>query len=63
MSVLAWIIAFSVFGSLLSILAAGAYLLLPETLRARQPCDAGKFCYRGIAGGVAFIHLLPARFG
>lgn len=58
MSVLAWIIAFSVLGSLLSVLAAAGYLLLPERARLRSLSALVSFA-TGVLLGVAFIHLLP----
>lgn len=58
MSVLAWIIAFSVIGSLLSVAAAAAYLLLPERARERSLSALVSFA-TGVLLGVAFIHLLP----
>jgi zinc and cadmium transporter len=58
MSVLTWIIAFSVLGSLLSIGTAAAYLLLPETARDRSLSMLVSFA-TGVLLGVAFIHLLP----
>ncbi len=58
MTVLPWIIGFSVLGSLLSVAAAGAYLLLPETLRERSLSALVSFA-TGVLLGVAFIHLLP----
>ncbi len=58
MSVLGWIIAFSVVGSVLSISAAGAYLLLPQMVRDRSLSMLVSFA-TGVLLGVAFIHLLP----
>ena len=58
MSVLGWIIAFSVFGSLLSVATAAAYLLLPERARIRSLTLLVSFA-TGVLLGVAFIHLLP----
>lgn len=58
MSVFAWIIAFSVLGSLLSVAAAGAYLLLPDTARDRTLSGLVSFA-TGVLLGVAFLHLLP----
>jgi zinc and cadmium transporter len=58
MSVLGWIIAFSVFGSLLSVGMAAGYLLLPERARTRSLDGLVSFA-TGVLLGVAFIHLLP----
>lgn len=58
MSVLSWIIAFSVIGSLLSVAMAAGYLLLPENARARSLSALVSFA-TGVLLGVAFIHLLP----
>lgn len=58
MSVLGWIIAFSVFGSLLSIVTAAGYLLLPERTRVQSLTFLVSFA-TGVLLGVAFIHLLP----
>ncbi len=58
MSVLGWIIAFSVIGSLLSVGTAAAYLLLPQRLRDRSLSMLVSFA-TGVLLGVAFIHLLP----
>ena len=58
MSVLGWIIAFSVFGSLLSVATAAGYLLLPERARTRSLTLLVSFA-TGVLLGVAFIHLLP----
>lgn len=58
MGVLGWIIAFSVLGSLLSVGTAAAYLLLPESARARSLSMLVSFA-TGVLLGVAFIHLLP----
>jgi len=58
MSVFAWIMVFSVLGSLLSVAAAGAYLLLPERARERSLSALVSFA-TGVLLGVAFIHLLP----
>ena len=58
MSVLAWIVAFSILGSLLSVAAAGAYLLLPDSARNRTLSGLVSFA-TGVLLGVAFLHLLP----
>lgn len=58
MSVLGWIIAFSVLGSLLSVAAAATYLLLPDKARERSLSMLVSFA-TGVLLGVAFIHLLP----
>ena len=58
MSVLSWIVAFSVLGSLLSVATAAAYLLLPERTRVRSLSALVSFA-TGVLLGVAFIHLLP----
>ena len=58
MSVLGWIISFSVFGSLLSVGTAAGYLLLPARARERSLSLLVSFA-TGALLGVAFIHLLP----
>jgi zinc and cadmium transporter len=58
MSVLSWIIAFSVLGSLLSVGMAAGYLLLPEKARVRSLSALVSFA-TGVLLGVAFVHLLP----
>ena len=59
MTVLYWIIAFSLLGSVLSVAAAGAYLLLPKPLRTRTLSGLVSFA-TGVLLGVAFLHLLPS---
>ncbi len=58
MSLLTWILLFCLLGGVLSVLAAGAYLLLPETLRARLLPHAVSFAI-GALLGAAFLALLP----
>ena len=59
MTVLYWIIAFSLLGSILSIAAAAAYLLLPENVRTLTLASLVSFA-TGVLLGVAFLHLLPS---
>lgn len=59
MTVLYWIIAFSLLGSILSIAAAAAYLLLPKRLRTLTLASLVSFA-TGVLLGAAFLHLLPS---
>ena len=58
MTVLYWIIGFSLISSILSVAAAGGYLLLPQTVRTKTLSMLVSFA-TGVLLGVAFIHLLP----
>lgn len=55
---LAWIIVFSLIGGVLSVLAAGLFLLLPEQWRVRLLPHAVSFAI-GALLGAAFLALLP----
>jgi zinc and cadmium transporter len=57
-SLLLWIVAFTALGGALSVLAAGAFLLLPEALRARWLSALVSFAV-GALLGAAFLDLLP----
>ncbi|MEM7467441.1 MAG: ZIP family metal transporter, partial [Pseudomonadota bacterium] len=59
MTVFTWIIAFSVLGSVLSVAAAGLYLLLPANFRKRTLAGLVSFA-TGVLLGTAFLHLLPS---
>ncbi|MEX2164045.1 MAG: ZIP family metal transporter [Sulfuricaulis sp.] len=56
-----WIIAFTVLGGVLSVLAAAAFLLLPERLRARLLSPMVSFAI-GTLLGAAFLAILPHAF-
>ena len=58
MSVLTWIIIFSLFGGVLSVLAASVFLLLPEPGRSRILPHMVSFAI-GALLGAAFLGLLP----
>lgn len=58
MPLLAWILAFAVLGSLLSVAAAGLYLLLPQRARERSLNYLVSFA-TGMLLGAGFLHLLP----
>lgn len=58
MTLLVWIIVFSLIGGVLSVLAAGLFLLLPEQRRARLLPHAVSFAI-GALLGAAFLALLP----
>lgn len=58
MALLAWILGFSVLGSLLSVAAAAVYLLLPERVRERSLNYLISFA-TGMLLGAGFLHLLP----
>lgn len=57
-TILLWILLFAVVGSVFSVTAAGAYLLLPERLRQSTLSHLISFA-TGVLLGVAFMHLLP----
>ena len=58
MNLLAWILAFSVLGSVLSLAAAALYLLLPKRMRDRSLDYLVSFA-TGMLLGAGFLHLLP----
>jgi zinc and cadmium transporter len=58
MHLLAWILGFSVLGSLLSVAAAAVYLLLPQRVRERSLNYLISFA-TGMLLGAGFLHLLP----
>lgn len=58
MNLLFWIIVFSLLGGVLSVMAAGSYLLLSERLRARTLPHLVSFAI-GALLGAAFLALLP----
>lgn len=58
MSLLTWILLFSLLGGLLSVLAAATFLLFPERLRARLLPHFVSFAI-GALLGAAFLALLP----
>ena len=58
MNLLAWILGFSVLGSLLSVAAAAVYLLLPQRVRERSLNYLISFA-TGMLLGAGFLHLLP----
>ena len=60
-SLLFWIIGFSAFGGVLSVLAAASFLLLPATLRARLLPSMVSFAI-GALLGAAFLAILPHAF-
>lgn len=60
-SLILWIIAFTVLGGVLSVLAAGAFLLLPESVRARMLSPMVSFAI-GALLGAAFLAILPHAF-
>ncbi|MEQ8663113.1 MAG: ZIP family metal transporter [Gammaproteobacteria bacterium] len=57
-SSLFWVLVFSLLGSVLSVLAAASYLLLPERIRAKSPDYLLSFAI-GMLLGAGFLHLLP----
>lgn len=57
-SSLLWVLVFSLLGSVLSVLAAASYLLLPEHVRERSPDYLLSFAI-GMLLGAGFLHLLP----
>lgn len=58
MSLLAWILLFSILGGVLSVLVAGLYLLLSDSIRARLLPHLISFAI-GALLGAAFLGLLP----
>ncbi len=58
MDLLAWIILFSLFGGVLSVVAASGFLLMPETWRTRALPHFVSFAV-GALLGAAFLGLLP----
>jgi len=58
MSLLTWILLFSLLGGVLSVLAAAVFLLFPERLRARLLPHSVSFAI-GALLGAAFLALLP----
>lgn len=60
-SLILWIVAFAALGGVLSVLAAGAFLLLPERLRAQSLPSFVSFAI-GALLGAAFLGLLPHAF-
>lgn len=58
MSLLGWVILFTLLGSLLSVLAAALFLWLPEHIRARALPHLVSFAI-GVLLGAAFLDLLP----
>lgn len=53
-----WVLGFSLLGSVLSVLAAAVYLLLPQTLRDKSLDYLIAFAI-GMLLGAGFLHLLP----
>jgi len=62
MSVLTWIIIFSLIGGVLSVIAASVFLLLPEGKRTRSLPHMVSFAI-GALLGAAFLGLLPHALG
>jgi zinc and cadmium transporter len=60
-SLILWIIAFTALGGVLSVLAAGAFLLLPEGVRTRLLSPMVSFAI-GALLGAAFLAILPHAF-
>ncbi len=60
-SLILWIIVFTVLGGALSVLAAGAFLLLPESVRTRMLSPMVSFAI-GALLGAAFLAILPHAF-
>lgn len=58
MNLLGWIIVFSLFGGVLSVVAASGFLLMPETWRTRALPHFVSFAV-GALLGAAFLGLLP----
>jgi zinc and cadmium transporter len=58
MSAFSWVLIWSCGGSLLSVLAAGVYLLVPQGLRERSMTYLISFAI-GMLLGAGFLHLLP----
>ena len=57
-SSLSWVLFFSLLGSVLSVVAAATYLLLPERIREKSPDYLLSFAI-GMLLGAGFLHLLP----
>ena len=53
-----WVLGFSLLGSVLSVAAAGTYLLLPATVREKSLDYLLSFAI-GMLLGAGFLHLLP----
>jgi zinc and cadmium transporter len=60
-SLILWIIVFTALGGALSVLAAGAFLLLPESVRTRMLSPMVSFAI-GALLGAAFLAILPHAF-
>ena len=60
-SLILWIIVFTALGGVLSVLAASAFLLLPESMRARMLSPMVSFAI-GALLGAAFLAILPHAF-
>ena len=60
-SLILWIIVFTALGGALSVLAAGAFLLLPERVRTRMLSPMVSFAI-GALLGAAFLAILPHAF-
>ena len=60
-SLILWIIVFTALGGVLSVLAAGAFLLLPESMRTRMLSPMVSFAI-GALLGAAFLAILPHAF-
>ena len=60
-SLILWIVVFTVLGGALSVLAAGAFLLLPESIRTRMLSPMVSFAI-GALLGAAFLAILPHAF-
>jgi zinc and cadmium transporter len=60
-SLILWIIVFTALGGVLSVLAAGAFLLLPESVRTRLLSPMVSFAI-GALLGAAFLAILPHAF-
>jgi zinc and cadmium transporter len=58
MTLFAWIVAFTLFGGVLSVLAAAGFLLIPEALRTRLLPAMVSFAI-GALLGAAFLAVLP----
>jgi zinc and cadmium transporter len=60
-SLILWIIVFTALGGVLSVLAAGAFLLLPESVRTQMLSPMVSFAI-GALLGAAFLAILPHAF-
>ena len=60
-SLILWIIVFTALGGVMSVLAAGAFLLLPEKVRTRLLSPMVSFAI-GALLGAAFLAILPHAF-